>query len=70
MMQVEHVDAAVHGFEQVERRADAHEVARLVGREHRGRDLAGVLAFALAFADGETADREAVEGQLGERRRR
>ena len=26
---VEHVDAAMHGFEDVERRADAHEIARL-----------------------------------------
>ena len=30
---VEHVDAAMDGFEDIERRADAHEVARLVVRQ-------------------------------------
>ena len=30
---IEHVDAAMNGFEDIERRADAHEVARLVVRQ-------------------------------------
>ena len=56
----------MHGFEEVERGADAHEVARLVVREHRRGDLTGVFALGLAFADREAADGETVEGQLGQ----
>ena len=63
---VEHVDAAVDGFEEVERGADAHQVARLVVREHRRGDLTRVFALGLAFADREAADGEPVEGQLGQ----
>ena len=56
----------MHGFEKVERGAYAHQVAWLVGREHRCGNLAGVFALALAFAHGEAADGETVEGQLNQ----
>ncbi len=63
---VEHVHAAMHGFQDVERRADAHEVARLVaGQEFRAQG-AHVLALALSLSDREPADRKAVECHPGE----
>ena len=34
---IEHVDAARDGFQKVRRRADAHEVTRLLGRQRRRR---------------------------------
>ena len=63
---VEHIDAAVDGFEDVEGGADAHEVAGAVGGEEGGGEGAGVFAFGFGFADGEAADGEAVEGEGGE----
>ena len=63
---VEHVDAAVDGFEDVERGADAHEVAGFVAGEEFGSVGAGVFAFGFGFADGEAAEGEAVEGEVGE----
>ena len=58
---IEHVHAAMHRFEDIERRADAHEVARLVVRQKLRGEFAQVLALALAFADRESADGESVE---------
>ena len=66
---IKHVHAAVHGFEDVERRADAHEVARAIKREKLCGEFAGVLAFAAALADGEAADGESIEWHLREPRR-
>ena len=63
---VEHVDAAMDGFEDIERRADAHEIARLVRRQKLRGELAHVLALALALADREAADGEAVERHLAQ----
>jgi hypothetical protein len=61
---VEHVDAAVHGLEQIERRADAHQVTRLVGGQQRRGQLGHVLALRTGLADGEAADRVAVEAKV------
>ena len=48
---VEHVDATVDGFENIERRADTHKVARFVVRQKLRGEFAQVFALALAFAD-------------------
>ena len=58
---IEHVHAAMDGFENIERRADAHEIARLVLRQKLRGEFAHVLALALALADREPADGESVE---------
>ena len=67
---IEHVHAAMDGFENVERRADAHEVARLVLRQKLRGEFAHVLALALALADREPADGESVERHLAQARPR
>ena len=66
---IEHVHPAMDGFQQIERRAHAHQVTRLVVRQQSGRELADVFAFALALAHREPADRVTVERHLAERRR-
>ena len=58
---IEHVDTAMDGFENIERRSNAHEVAGFVLRQERCREFTGVLALAFAFAHGKTANRVAVE---------
>ncbi len=63
---VEHVDAAMDRFEDVERRADAHEIARFVRRQELRGELAQVFALALALADCETADGETIEWHLAQ----
>ena len=40
---------------------DQQLIARLVGRQHRRGDLAGVFALGLLFADGQAADGVALE---------
>ena len=67
---VEHVEAAVHGLEQVERRADAHQVARPVPRHSRGGLLADVLPLVAPLAHGQSADGQAVEGHARQAARR
>src|SRR5436309_15052954 len=47
---IEHVDSAMHGFEDVERCTDAHQVTRLVVRQKRGGELADLLALFLPLA--------------------
>ncbi len=66
---VEHVDPAVHGLQEVERRAHAHQVPGLLLRHLLGGERAHVLALCAALADREAADRVAVERHLGEARR-
>jgi hypothetical protein len=66
---VEHVHAAVHGLEQVERRADAHEVARQFARQQIGDPLGGGVALLTPLAHCEPTDREAIERQLRDRAR-
>ena len=57
------------GFENIERRADAHEVARLVLRQKLRGEFAHVLALALALPHGEPADGESVERHFAQARR-
>ena len=59
---VEHVEAAVHGLEQVERRAHAHEVAGPVPGHQLGGLLAHVLPLVAPLAHRQAADGQAVEG--------
>ena len=54
----------MNGFEQIDRRADAHEVARKILRKQGRRQFAEVFALGFGFADGQSADGEAVERQL------
>ena len=64
---VEHVDAALHRAHDVGRPADAHQIARLVGRELWQGCVEGGEHQLLAFADGEAADRVAVEADRRQR---
>src|SRR5262245_44704513 len=66
---VEHIDAAVHALEYVERRADSHQITRQHSRQMLGDELGHVVALAIGFADCESADRQTVEGQLAQKRR-
>ena len=59
---VEHVDTAVHGLEQIEGRAHAHEVAGAVLGHPLGGLLAHVLPLVTALAHRQASDGEAVEG--------
>ena len=63
---VEHVDAALHRADDVGRPADAHQVARPVGRQHAAGVTSSVAEHRLlALADGEAADGVAVEADVG-----
>src|SRR3546814_9515735 len=64
---VEHVDAAPDRADDVGGLADAHEVARPLGRQVRHRHVERLEHRRLAFADGEPADRVAVEADLLQR---
>ena len=62
---VEHVDAGLDHLEDPLGVADAHEVARLLGRQERARASAVVSNISAAvLADREPADRVAVEVEL------
>ena len=63
---IEHVHAAVHGFEDVDRGAHAHEVAGQVFGQLGGDDAGELVALGVGFADGEAADGEAVEGEAAQ----
>ena len=54
---VEHVDAGGHTFDQVFRRAHAHQVTRLVGRQAVRRVRHDALHLGLGLAHADTADR-------------
>ena len=64
---VEHVDATMHGLEQISRRADAHQIARTILRQQFGDDGGAVLALACPLAHGQAADRETIERHLRDR---
>ena len=64
---IEHVDPAMDGFENIERRSNAHEVAGFVLRQERCREFTGVLALAFALTHGKTAYRVAVERHRAQR---
>ena len=67
---VEHVDAVADRLDDVFRRADAHQVARLVVRQPR-RDMGFDAAHCLLrLADRQTADRIADEAGCGQCRQR
>jgi len=63
---IEHVDAAGDRFEQIGGCADTHQIARLVGRQHRGGLANDFEHDVLRLADGEAAERIAVEADVGE----
>src|SRR4029453_2447794 len=63
---VEHVDATMDRFEDVERSAHAHEIARFVRRKEVRGELAQVFALALTLADCETTDCETIERHLAQ----
>ena len=54
---IEHVDAGLHAFDQVFRRAHAHQVARLVRRQPVRRVRDDLLHQWLGLADADAADR-------------
>jgi hypothetical protein len=58
---IEHVHATMNGFEEIKRRADAHEVPRLVLRQKLRGEFAHVFALALALPHRESTDGEPVE---------
>src|SRR6185295_3693657 len=63
---VEEVDALANGVQDVVRRADPHQVARLVLRQDRRRPLDRLAPEGEGFADRDAADRMAVEVERGE----
>ena len=64
---IEHVHTPRHSAEQIVRRADTHQIARLVGGQCRGRVIEGGEHRLLALAHGQTADSIALEADLGQR---
>jgi hypothetical protein len=63
---VEHVDAGRDALHEILRRPDSHEVAGAVGGQQRRREVERIHHLVLRLADGEAADRDAVEGQRGD----
>src|SRR5262245_12295765 len=63
---VEHVDAARHRLDDVERRADAHEIAGPLLRQQRRGDIDGGEHLRLGLPDRKPANGIAVEIQGGE----
>ena len=61
---VEHVDAARDRFQQIMRRADAHQIARAVRRQRRRRLLDDFEHDVLRLADRQPADGVAVEADI------
>src|SRR3954447_24051086 len=58
---IKHINAAMHRFENVEGRADAHQVAWLVLWQQIGRKCADVFALIFLFADGKASNGETIE---------
>ena len=67
---VEHVDALAHAFHQIFRRAHAHQVARLVGRQLVADVAEDALHLGLGLADRQAADGVAGQVQLRQARQR
>ena len=61
---VEHVHAAIHRLDQVDRLAHPHQIAGTVGGQHLGGVVQHLAHGLVAFAHGQTADRVAVEADL------
>ncbi len=66
---VEHVDAARYRLDDIVRRADAHQVARRVGRQRRHGHVEHRQHRRLWLADREPADGIAIEAYGGQARR-
>ncbi len=63
---VEHVHARVDAFDDVQRRAHAHEIAGLFGRQYGSRMVQHLHHDVLAFAYGKPADGIALEVEIDE----
>ena len=61
---VEHVHAAPHGLDQVDRLADPHEIAWAVDRQHVGGKVQHLTHRRMPLADGQAAEGVAVEADL------
>ena len=66
---IEHVDPAAHRLDDIVRRADAHEIARLRLRQVRFDRFDHAQHDILRFADRQPADRVALQVERRERRR-
>ncbi len=67
---IEHVDAARHRLQQIFRRADAHQIARAIRRQHRRGLLDHRQHHRLRLADRQAADGIAVKADLDQARAR
>ena len=67
---IEHIDALRNGINNVLRRAHAHQIARLFGRQQRAAVLYYFAHLVFGFANGETAECIAIEAKLNEPRER
>ena len=63
---IEHIDAAMHRFEYVDGRAHAHQITRPMGRQMLDDQFGEIVTLGMIFADRETADGQAVEGQIAQ----
>ena len=63
---IEHVHAAMHRLQNVDRGAHAHQVTRQVFGQLGGDDPGELVALGIGFTDREPADGEAVEGQVAQ----
>ena len=63
---VEKVDAALHAFQDIRRRADAHQVSGLSKRQMRHDDIQDMVHFLVALAHGQPADRVTRQIQFGD----
>ena len=63
---IEHIDAARDGLQDVVRGADAHEITRLLDGQSRRRFGDDLEHDLLGFANGESAERVALEADFGQ----
>ncbi len=63
---IEHIHAPRHAFDQILRRADAHQIAGLIGRQDRVDHVEHGVHVRFALADAQAADGIPVETQLGQ----
>ena len=63
---IEHIESCSDAFDEIPWRTDAHEVAREIFGHLVDEFLTHVVHFGRGFADGETADRQALEWHFDE----
>ena len=63
---IEHIDASLDRSDDIVGPADAHEIARPVGRKMRQRRIKDAKHLVLAFTDGEAAHGIAVEADVSQ----